>query len=199
MAEPSKETDQSMEDILQSIKRIIADEGEPSAVAPGSDVLELTELLAEDVAIAPPPPVAAPAAASGPKTAQDDIDALFNTPDPAPIAEAPAVVEAAPVAPPAAPVPAPVATAPTAPAAATTSSGLMSDTTLAASVAALQALSHRPAAPHGSSDSPIFRSGLTVEDLVMEALKPMLKEWLDGNLPTLVRTLVEKEIHRLSN
>ena len=52
MAELSKDTDQSMEDILQSIKRIIADEGEaaPAATVAGSDVLELTELLAEDVA-----------------------------------------------------------------------------------------------------------------------------------------------------
>jgi hypothetical protein len=46
--------------------------------------------------------------------------------------------------------------------------------------------------------SPVLRSGITVEDLVVEALRPMLKEWLDGHLPELVRSLVEREIRRLS-
>lgn len=44
---------------------------------------------------------------------------------------------------------------------------------------------------------PGFRSGLMLEDLVIEALRPYLKEWLDNNLPDLVKKLVEKEISRL--
>jgi cell pole-organizing protein PopZ len=71
----------------------------------------------------------------------------------------------------------------------------MSDVTLAASVSALNALAHQPQPIHGSA---VFRSGATVEDLVVEALKPLLKEWLDGHLPDLVRSLVEREIRRLS-
>lgn len=203
MADASKDPDQSMEDILQSIKRIIADEGEESPTIPGSDVLELTELLAEDAAppapAAPEPPPAPPAA---PKSAQDDIDALFasapaSAPEPAPAAPAP--VAAAPEPAPAPilpPEPAPVAAAvPAAPAPA--GENLMSDATLSASVAALKALAHSPA-PLAPQASAVFRSGTTVEDLVIEALKPMLKEWLDSNLPSMVKSLVEKEIRRLN-
>lgn len=181
MAEPSKDTDQSMEDILQSIKRIIADEGEPTPSVPGSDVLELTELLAEDAA---PPAMAEPAPVK-PSSPQDDIDALFATAAPAAAEPEPEPVIAAP-----APVPAP-APQPRA------GDQLISDSTLAASVAALGALSSRHDHHHGH-DSPVFRSGSTVEDLVIEALKPMLKDWLDGNLPALVRSLVEREIRRVT-
>lgn len=196
MAELGKDTDQSMEDILQSIKRIIADEGDEPAPATGSDVLELTELLAEDVAVPEPMPVPTSIVA---KSAQDDIDALFAAPLPevAPEPEPTPLPEPEPepmvVAP---PPPAPVEVDPQ-PAPAMEPEKLMSDATLAASVAALHALAnkHEPMLPPPRSLA--FRSGTTVEDLVMEAMKPMLKDWLDENLPLLVRTLVEKEIRRL--
>jgi cell pole-organizing protein PopZ len=38
----------------------------------------------------------------------------------------------------------------------------------------------------------------TLEDLVREMLKPMLKAWLDANLPDMVERLVRAEIERLS-
>lgn len=38
----------------------------------------------------------------------------------------------------------------------------------------------------------------TLEDLVKEMLRPMLKSWLDDNLPTLVERLVRAEIERVS-
>ena len=38
----------------------------------------------------------------------------------------------------------------------------------------------------------------TLEDLVREMLRPMLKAWLDDNLPTLVERLVRAEIERVS-
>ncbi len=40
-------------------------------------------------------------------------------------------------------------------------------------------------------------SGNTLEDLVKEMARPMLKDWLDQNLPTLVEHLVRKEIQRM--
>ncbi len=197
MAEPSKDNDQSMEDILQSIKRIIADEGEPAPIAAaGSDVLELTDLLAEDAAV-PDPFAETKSEAVG----SVSIDEIMAAPMSSMPQEAPAVAHVEP-----APEPAPVAAAVVAPAPATApapthtvdTEGLISDATLAASVSALSALAQKPspAAPsiHGHS----FRSGTTVEDLVVESLKPMLKEWLDDHLPALVRNLVEKEIRRLS-
>lgn len=178
MAEPAKESDQSMEDILQSIKRIIADEGDAVPAASGSDVLELTELLAEDAA----PPVVAPIPAPMPELAPVPTPEPVRAMEPAP-APAPEPMPA--------PTPAPAALA-------TLPTGLMSDAAIAASAAALNALSHKPEPVTTHHTSPVLRSGVTVEDLVVEALKPMLKEWLDGNLPELVRTLVEREIRRMS-
>jgi cell pole-organizing protein PopZ len=37
----------------------------------------------------------------------------------------------------------------------------------------------------------------TVEDVVRELLQPLLKEWLDENLPTVVERLVAQEIDRM--
>lgn len=41
-------------------------------------------------------------------------------------------------------------------------------------------------------------SGTTIEDMMREMLRPMLKEWLDENLPSVVERMVEKEIARVS-
>lgn len=41
-------------------------------------------------------------------------------------------------------------------------------------------------------------AGNTLEDLVREMLRPMLKEWLDKNLPPIVERMVAKEIARLA-
>ena len=38
----------------------------------------------------------------------------------------------------------------------------------------------------------------TLEDLVKEMLRPMLKSWLDDNLPSLVERMVREEIERVS-
>ncbi len=38
----------------------------------------------------------------------------------------------------------------------------------------------------------------TLEDLVKDMLKPMLKTWLDDNLPTMVERLVRAEIERVA-
>jgi cell pole-organizing protein PopZ len=38
----------------------------------------------------------------------------------------------------------------------------------------------------------------TLEDLVREMLRPMLKSWLDDNLPGLVERIVRAEIERVS-
>jgi len=46
-----------------------------------------------------------------------------------------------------------------------------------------------PAPPTGSR---------TVDDVVIEALRPMLKQWLDTNLPPLVEAMVAKEIARIA-
>jgi cell pole-organizing protein PopZ len=40
--------------------------------------------------------------------------------------------------------------------------------------------------------------GMTVEAMIRDMLRPMLKDWLDENLPALVERMVEKEIARIS-
>lgn len=41
-------------------------------------------------------------------------------------------------------------------------------------------------------------SGQTIDALLRDLLRPMLKEWLDDNLPAIVERMVEKEIARIS-
>lgn len=41
-------------------------------------------------------------------------------------------------------------------------------------------------------------SNVTLEAMIREMLRPMLKDWLDENLPAIVEQLVEKEIERVS-
>lgn len=41
-------------------------------------------------------------------------------------------------------------------------------------------------------------SGMTLDSLMRDMLRPMLKEWLDENLPAVVERMVEKEIARIS-
>jgi uncharacterized protein len=43
---------------------------------------------------------------------------------------------------------------------------------------------------HGSGDK-------TIEGLMREVLKPLLKEWIDANLPTIVRWVVNEQVERI--
>jgi uncharacterized protein len=44
----------------------------------------------------------------------------------------------------------------------------------------------------------LVENGRTLQDLVREMLRPMLKAWLDDNLPTLVERLVLVEIEQIT-
>jgi cell pole-organizing protein PopZ len=76
---------------------------------------------------------------------------------------------------------------------------LISAEAAAASLAALKKLQQQEMRPAAHTPSPAMRSGLTVEDMMMEAIKPMLREWLDANLPQLVERIVEREIRKLTS
>jgi cell pole-organizing protein PopZ len=45
--------------------------------------------------------------------------------------------------------------------------------------------------------SQVYSGGPTIADLVREEMRPMLKAWLDANLPPLVERLVRAEIERV--
>ena len=51
------------------------------------------------------------------------------------------------------------------------------------------------ASQHAQRISP---GGRTIEDHVLEMLRPMLREWLDNHLPQLVERLVQREINRIT-
>lgn len=181
----SKAQEPSIEEILSSIRQIInedSDEGASPIAASASketkddDVLDLADLAPkpEPVAPPPPPPVAQPA-----------------PPPPPPPAPEPVVQEAPPPPPPPAPEPAPAA-----PIAQPAEAGLVDDTVLNAAAASLSRLAkaevmidHKHASGFGS---------VTLEDVVKEMLRPMMKSWLDENLPPLVERMVRKEIERMS-
>ena len=46
--------------------------------------------------------------------------------------------------------------------------------------------------------SQVHRGGPTIEDLVREEVRPLLKEWLDQHLPPMVERLVRQEIERVT-
>ena len=179
-------SDPSMEDILASIRRILSEE----------------ETTPTDE---PPAAAAAEAEPSSPveaEAAPDDVLVLDNSmrvpdlepepepePEPVPAARPPAAV----VAPPdpmleletelepegALPFDEQALLAPAAAAAATTS------------------VSNLVRSLASDRSSRVYRGGPTIEDLVREEMRPLLKLWLDQNLPPLVERLVRAEIERV--
>ena len=145
------------------------------AAAPASDVLDLTEAMA-----AP-----APAADTGPAATFRTIDAasdvIFTDRAPDPPAE-PAVRIIEEPRRPATPAPAPAAPAPV------LDRGLVSTSTMAAVDSAFNSL----------AQTVIGQNARTLEDLVKEMLRPLLKSWLDDNLPGVVDRIVRAEIERVS-
>jgi hypothetical protein len=145
------------------------------AAAPASDVLDLTEAMA-----AP-----APAADAGPAATFRTIDAasdvIFTDRAPDPPAE-PAVRIIEEPRRPAKPAPAPAAPAPV------LDRGLVSTSTMAAVDSAFNSL----------AQTVIGQNARTLEDLVKEMLRPLLKSWLDDNLPGVVDRIVRAEIERVS-
>jgi hypothetical protein len=65
-----------------------------------------------------------------------------------------------------------------------------------------QVVEERKAAPAPDAapvpSLPLGNGGKTIEDLVKEMLRPMLKDWIDRSLPPMVERLVEREIARLT-
>jgi uncharacterized protein len=224
MTQAAKAQEPSMEEILASIRRIIADDDAskpakapetaappkqpPAAAVPGRPAPPGPP----PKSVTPPPPAASKPAAPTPAAtanSQDEIDAMLaelNAP-PKTTAKPAATQSATPadvfdltesMATPAAPPP---GAAPnfrviggTADVVVTTKPGpspdraLISNETIAAVDSAFNTLAH----------TVIGRDARTLEDLVREMLRPMLKSWLDDNLPGMVERIVRAEIERVS-
>jgi cell pole-organizing protein PopZ len=210
MTQAAKAQEPSMEEILASIRRIIADDdaskpakapkAAPAAKQqPAVPSRPTTPPAPANATAAPPAPKPAPTPANAPANSQDDIDAMLaelddtaadkaSTPDVFDLTE----VMAAPVPPPASPPPKlaqgfrTITTKPEPPP--LIDRGLISNETIAAVGGAFDTLAH----------TIIGQNARTLEDLVKEMLRPMLKSWLDYNLPSLVERIVRAEIERVS-
>ena len=223
MSSTNTQHEPTMEEILASIRRIIADDdatksGSPAAEPPipaprpapppprilpdpvppalhvseepaeaevvdafneaakeeSSDILDLTESMARpafEPAPPPAPPPKPPQAAPGPASLQfRKIEALSEV----------SFDESEPKQAPPRGDPAALRSA--------SESGLLSRETTAAVDSAFNAL----------AQTVLVQNARTLEDLVREMLRPMLKSWLDDNLPGMVERLVRAEIERVA-
>ena len=233
MTQPAKVQEPSMEEILASIRRIIADdEAKPASAAKAASPPAAAKPVMKDIppsAIAPAPkPVPAPKPAPAPpppapepaaNNSQDDIDAMLAnldavTPEPevrpAPAQPEPDVFELTDEM--ALPEPAP-------PAASFNKIEPEDDIEFSESTRKRQPVHEPPpfesAAPvqqilsrstvsavesafNSLANTVLSNNARTLEDLVKEMLRPMLKSWLDDNLPGLVERIVKAEIERVS-
>ncbi|WP_206930686.1 DUF2497 domain-containing protein [Roseococcus thiosulfatophilus] len=150
------------------------------------DILaSIRKILNEDEA--QPAAATAPAAVEAVEEALDlTPDMMITSPEVAPPPTPPQLLqmEPAPMPPPPAPMPEPQA-----------ASTLVSAPAAAAAAAALGQLSRAVAQDRASIIS--RAPGLSIEDVVREELRPLLKEWLDTHLPPLVERLVRAEIERV--
>jgi uncharacterized protein len=230
MTQPAKSQEPSMEEILASIRRIIADddasksaprpaEPPPQAAAPApaarpapppqappprvappepsldeaeaadpepdsesmadvedqaSDILDLTEQMAAPM----PQPAPAPKPAPQFRTIDGSFDVSYEEEKPAPQMPAHQMPEAR----------APLPSEDNPYRGDGRSNQLLSGVTSAAVDSAFNTL----------AQTVLVQNARTLEDLVREMLRPMLKAWLDDNLPGMVERLVRAEIERVS-
>jgi len=170
-------SDPSMEDILASIRRILAD-GEEGGAAPES----------EEAAYAAEPVSQAVSTYHAP--VHDDVFVLDRSM---------LIEEPLPMTPPEPESPgAPVAAAPLAysplDAGELPAPPLLAPETEAAAGASLGALARAVSA----RQVPVYRGGPTLEDMVRDELRPLVKEWLDAHLAPMVERMVRAEIDRVA-
>ena len=169
MPDKPSEQEPSIEEILASIRQIIADDDEepakpvapepaPKAAAPVKpDVINLTEVIRDE---------------PDEEIIIDMRDAVEEEDTPPP--------------PPPRPRPAPVPMV-------EPDDSILTDN---AAHAALQGFARLAARTPVERQSHL--AGITLEDIVRDLMRPMLRDWLDQNLPPLIEKLVAKELQRLA-
>ncbi|MDR7116066.1 DUF2497 domain-containing protein [Caulobacter sp. BE254] len=162
----------TMEEILASIRRIISEDDAPTeaAAAPEPEPAPVEEAPAEDDVLELTDPIEPPA----PVESMGDIDVYSPEPEPEPAPPPPPPPEPAP--------------------ASAFSRDEVADNLVGDHAAGLAA------SAFGSLSSALLmpKDGRTLEDVVRELLRPLLKEWLDQNLPRIVEAKVEEEVHRIA-
>jgi cell pole-organizing protein PopZ len=195
MAEASKSNQEpSMEEILSSIRRIIADEEGGDTAPPASP--------------APQQASAGPAAGATRAPAIDEdeevleltevVDPGPGEPPPRATASAPSMPAPPRMAGPPSPPPPRSASEPPTRSTAMPAEGdtLLSPNTASASTQSLAKLARAAAGGSERGSGPLAE--VTVERLLVDLLSPMLREWLDQNLPSIVERVVEEEVKKLA-
>ena len=162
-----------MEEILASIRRIISEDDAPAEPAAEA---------------APPPPEPEPE----PEPVSFDDDVLELTDPITPEPELPPLETVGDIDVYSPPDPEPAYTPP--PAAPVFDRDEVADQLVGVTAASAAA------SAFGSLSSALLmpKDARTLEDVVRELLRPLLKEWLDQNLPRIVETKVEEEVQRIS-
>ncbi len=182
----------SMEEILSSIKRIIAEEGD----TPGRSrrpARATTAPVDHDASYRDP---AYRDPAYGESSYLDDAmddDEVLELSDPMPMVDRTPRPPKSPVLTSVDATPEPRQPAAKAqPAPETAAEPIVSRQTAAATRAPLEALTRMMVKPETGNDG-------TLEGLVREMLRPMLREWIDANLPNMVEDMVSREIAKIMN
>lgn len=189
-----------MDDILASIRRILNEDEAGAAEAtedpePAASAPEATIPTASPAAPAqertPPPAAPAPVA----PVLERQPPASRSGPEPVELTSDMLVTPPAPAAPKASRFDEPAAASPPRMGMEDTSD-LIGPATAAAAAASVGSLLR---AVSSERSAPVYRGGPSIEDVVREEIRPILKEWLDHHLPPLVERLVRAEIERVVN
>lgn len=165
-----------MEEIIASIGRIIAEDGAtrgPVSAAAEDDVLELTEALAEDGSVRRIEPATGdPGSAAAVPATPAEYEPRLSAPEP----------------------PRPGAAEPVA-----GRGRLLSEATAQAAAAAFARLGAEPQGRGAAGELPVGAAARTLEEIVRDALRPLLERWLEDHLPAIVERLVREEIARVAD
>ena len=206
MTDQTAAQEPTMEEILASIRRIISEDDAPAetatAAAPASEPEAESEAEPSPALMDETPSMQEPEAseedvlelteAYEPPAAESigDLDVSAAEPEPEPFPSAPvseSVFAAEPV----------EVDTPEHPSVPTTHyDSLVGDSAAASAASAFAGFASTLKKPEPADVQ--FPSGPTIDEMVRGLLRPMLKEWLDANLPAIVEAQVRKEVERIA-
>jgi cell pole-organizing protein PopZ len=169
-----------MEEILASIRRIISEDDAPPAEAEAAPEPAPEPVVARAIEPEPEPE---------PEPAAEDVLELTHRVEPPPAQSVGDLDVYTKADPEPQPVPQPQASADIVAVRADADDELVGESTAFAAATSFSNLSASIAMP---------ASGRTLEDLTRELLRPLLKAWLEENLPRIVEAKVAEEVERIS-
>jgi len=182
MSGAAPEQEPSIEEILASIRQIISDDDEQAPPAVSAEPEPIPEPEPEPVAPPPPPP--------------EPKEDILELKDPLPPPQAAVIIdmEDAPeeepmVAQTPIPEPQPQPNVPDA--------SILTDAAKMAALSGFSKLTGTMNMDRGTT-SHVSSGGSTLEDIVRDMLNPLLRTWLDENLPPIIEKLVQKELDKLA-